>query len=324
MRTLRRYVVVGLTVVPLVLIGVHSAQSLEYPIKGRTITILCQSSPGASADLGARLLAVAMEKELGTPVQVVNKPGAGGQVAITEQVKSKSDGYTLLQQVLPTAILMYLDPSRGAVFARKDFELIGNYSIVATAIAVKSDARFKTLKDLIEAARAKPDTIKIGDPGLMTGPQMTVVLLEKVAGVKFASVRFDGGGKSINALLGGHIDATSSALGSYGPLWKGGVLRILGLADTMQDKLYPGVKTMAEQGYNVSMPIAFGLVATTGTPKEVVDILKQAFKKSVETPEFRTKLEESGSSWRYQDPEQFNAFWADMEGQLKPLMSLSK
>ena len=217
-----------------------------------------------------------------------------------------------------------MDPSRGAIFGRKDFELIGNYSIVATAIASKSDGPFRTLKDLVEAARAKPDTIKVGDPGLLTGPQMAVLLLGKVTGVQFASVHFDGGAKSVNALLGDHIDAASSALGTFGPHWKGGTVSLLGLADTMQDNLYPGVKTMAEQGYKVSMPIAFGLVATTGTPREVVDILKQTFRKAVETSEFRTRLEETGSSWRYQDPDQFNTFWADMETQIKPLMSLPR
>src|SRR5687767_10414709 len=104
---------------------VAGAMAQEFPVKGKPITIMVPFSAGGVTDTSARMMAAEFEKELGTPVQVVNKPGANSQVGLSELVRAKPDGYTLSYATLPTVTTHYLDPTRGAVYTRKDFQPIG-------------------------------------------------------------------------------------------------------------------------------------------------------------------------------------------------------
>jgi tripartite-type tricarboxylate transporter receptor subunit TctC len=168
---------------------------------GKPITIIVPYAAGGTTDVGARLLAELLEKELSTPVQVVNKPGSASQVGLTELVNAKPDGYTLSYGVLPTIITHYLDPERRAPYTRENFQPVALHHLVPAMLAVRTDSPYKTLNDLIEAAKANPGQIKVSDSGLMANPHLSVLLLERAAGVRFASVHFDGGAPSVTALL---------------------------------------------------------------------------------------------------------------------------
>ena len=131
-----------------------TVQAAAFPEKGRTLTHIVAYPPGGGTDVTARLLAPMLEKELGIQVQVLNKGGAGGQIGFTELVRSKPDGYTIGNLILPTVITTYLDPTRKAVFSRKSFQLLALQDNDPGIIAVKATGPFKTLKDLIDAAKA--------------------------------------------------------------------------------------------------------------------------------------------------------------------------
>lgn len=296
------------------------AKKVDFPEKGKSITFIMPYAAGGTGDLSARVLAPLMAQELATSIQVVNRPGAGGQTGTTELAKSKPDGYTLGYVVLPAIIGSYLDPERKAAFGRRDFDPIGNQYLVPVVLFVQTSSPYKTLKDLVDAAKAKPGEIKAGTGGIGNASDLGLQLFEKAANVKFATVRFDGGGPNNLALLGGHVDVASGTMVDPMPYHKSGQVRVLGIADREMSKFLPGVPTMESQGYKAYMYSAAALATPTGTPKEVMDILVPAMKKAMETDEHKRKMEEMGQTARYMPPPQFAAFWQDMESQIAPLI----
>lgn len=295
-------------------------QSPAFPARGKPITIIVPYAAGGVTDTGARLMAAALEKELSTSVQVANKAGAASQLGLTELVRSAPDGYTLSYVVLPTVTTHYLQPGREAIYTRKNFQPIAMHHYVPQTISVRSDSPHKTLKDLVEAARANPETIKISDSGLMAVPHTTVLMLQRAAGVRFASVHFTGGAPSVTALLGGHVDALAGATADALPHKASGAFRVLGLAAEQPDKSMPDVPTMKSMGYDVIAASWTGIVAPGGTPQNVVDTLTAAIKKVIESPEHQKKLQELALSPLYLDPAGYSKLWADTEVRMKPLL----
>lgn len=297
-----------------------SAQAQDFPVKGKPMTIIVPYAAGGVADAGARLMAAALEKEFGTPVQVANKPGAASQVGLTELLRSKPDGYTLSTAALPTVTTHYLDPTRGAVYTRKDFQLIANHHYTPNVLAVRTESPWKTLKDFVEAARQKPESIKIGDPGLLSVPHFLVLMLEKAGGVKFASVHFSGSAPAITALLGGHIDALAGGTVDALQHKNAGTFRVLGIAIDTTDKSMPDVQPIRAQGYDVFAATHTGIVAPAGVPKDVVEKLTKAIRKVIESPEHQKQLEQMGVTPAYRDPETYEKIWIDTEKSVKPLL----
>jgi tripartite-type tricarboxylate transporter receptor subunit TctC len=265
-------------------------------------------------------MATGLEKELGTTVQVANKPGAASQLALTELTRAAPDGYTLSYAVLPTVTTHYLDPTRAAVYTRANFQPIAMHHLTWMMLAVKTESPYKTLKELVEAARAKPEGIRISDSGLMAVPHTQVVMLELVTGVRFASVHFTGGAPSVTALLGGHVEALAGSTADSLAHKKTGQFRVLGVAAEQPDPSMPDVPTMKSLGYDVVAASAAGILAPAGTPKPVVDKLTRAMKAVIESPEHQAKMKELGIGTFYQDPEGYTKYWIDTENRMRPLM----
>ncbi len=187
---------------------------------------------------------------------------------------------------------------------------------------MKGDGPYKTVKDLVDAAKAAPDKIKVGDNGLMSPTHMGSASLAKAAGVQWASVHFDGGAQNVAALLGGHTDALVSSLGPVRGPSKSGDLRVLGIMDTQPSMFMPEVKPLKDQGYDVVIPLARGIIAPAGTPKEVVDTLSSAIKKIVtENAEFKDKAQTAGFDIRYWDTAQFTKHWDEMDTYVKTMLA---
>jgi tripartite-type tricarboxylate transporter receptor subunit TctC len=312
-------------VVSLVVCGVVTAPAADFPAKGKSVTMIVGSSAGGSTDVGARILAAAMEKELpGTRIQVENKPGAGWQIGLTALSRSRTDGYTIGFTILPQTITNYLDPERKAVFTRKSFQPLGMQVVDPGVIAVKAGSPYKSLKDLLEAAKAAPSKIRASATGILGDDHLGVLQLQRLTGVKFAIVQFDGSAPSMTALLGGHTDAYFGNIGDTLPQFKAGEIRLLGVMDDEESPLAPGVKTLASQGIKLESSSSRGLSAPAGTPKELVDLLAQAIKKAIANPEHMKKMGEQGLTVRYMDPARMESYWAEMEEQIRPLMSIAK
>lgn len=301
-----------------------ASNAAQFPEKGKAITIIVPWAAGGSADLSARLLASDMAKILGTPVQVVSKPGAGGQVGTTQIAMAKPDGYTVGLTAVPSTNTIYLDPQRKAVFGRKDLLPVGRHTSDAVAIGVTSESRYKTLKDLIDDAKANPEKVKAGSAGILSVMHMGILTFQKTTGTKFAVVQFDGGALGMTALIGGHVDVVFDVVGTMASHIKAGNVRVLGVMDKEVSRLLPKVKTLESQGVRAYMNTSRGYSVPAGTPKEVIDILSGAIKKATEGDAHRNKLEEMFTTVAYLDAAQFGAYWDDLDALVKPLIEQAK
>ena len=294
---------------------------VSYPEKGKTVTVIVPWSAGASNDIVSRMFAAEIEKDLGVPFQVVNKPGATTQIGMTEIANAKPDGYTIGLNSLQTTISVYLDPERKATFNRNSFQPISTLILDPFVIYVQGDGPYKTTKDLIDAAKAKPESIKVGTNGVMSPSHMSWLLLEKAAGVKFAAVHFDGGAPNMTALLGGHVDASSTTPGGNLDKIRSGQLRALAVFDREKSPMLPDVPAITSQGYNAIMLRTAGWDAPAGTPMPIVEVLGAAIKKVMEMPEIKQKAVDQGITLYPMDAKQYAAHWEEAEKDIKAVLT---
>ncbi len=302
-----------------------AAKKVDFPAKGKTITLLVHWAAGGSSDVGARLLAAGMEKELGGNIEVVNKAGAGGQVGYTALTQAKPDGYTFGSTNYPSAVISYLDAERKATYSRKDFQLLGLHVVDPGVIAVRKDSPYKTLKDVIDAAKANPKKVTITTTGIQSDEHFALLQLQKLTGAQFAFVHFaDGSAPAITAVLGGKVDVFCGNVGDLLAQYKSGEMRILGVMDKETSPFYPDVKTFAAQGYPLESSSSRGFSAPAGTPKEIVDILSGAMQKTIASDDHKKKMADMGLTLRYMNPDQYNTYWTEYETMIKDLLPLSK
>jgi tripartite-type tricarboxylate transporter receptor subunit TctC len=265
-----------------------------------------------------------MEKELGNPVQVVNRVGAGGQVGTTAIATAKPDGYTIGYIIFAPAITTPLDPDRKAVYNRTSFQPLGSHFIFPIVMSVPAASPYKSVKDLIEAAKAKPYGIKAATTGILGTPHLGSLQLQRAAGVKFAGVQFDGGAPAVTALLGNHVDVAFNPMSEVVSQAREGKIRVLGIFGKSETPLLPGAKTMESQGYKVYMSGASGVCAPKGVSPEVIRAYSEAIKKAVTNKEHQQKLNDLGFIPNYLSPEEYAAFWLEYENDVKPLMAMGK
>ncbi len=301
-----------------------ATKQVNYPVKGKPITIIVPWAAGSVNDLFSRQFASWMEKELGTSVQVVDKAGASGQLGIAELALAKPDGYTLAMNVMPTTAITYLDPDRKSSFFRKDLEPVAVAAMEPPGLVVKGDSPYKTTDDLVKAAKAAPEKVKVGDNGVMTAVHLAALGLSKAADAKFAHVHFNGSGEQVAAMLGGHIDAGVVSAGGLMGQFSSGALRILGVFDKEESVLFPGAKPLPAQGYNVTMSSSRGFVAPGGTPKPVIELLSGVIGRATKDSEFRKKMEEMGVLVRFADAQEYARLWVEDEAKIGPMLEDAK
>jgi tripartite-type tricarboxylate transporter receptor subunit TctC len=313
-----------LSVAALVLAGGMTARAQEFPARGKTITLIVGFSAGGSSDSGARILAGGLEKTLGTKVEVQNKPGASGQLGYTAIAKAKPDGYTFGLASLPGVMVSCIDPDRKAAYTKDSFQPVALQVVDAGVLAVKADSPYKTLKDLIDDARARPRKVTITTTGLQTGDHFAVLQLQKAASVQFAIVHFDGASTAMTALLGKKIDAYVGNIGDIRSQLGAGDIRVLGVMDKEESPFVPGVKTFTAQGFPVVGGSWRGYLLPAGTPKPIVQKLSDGIRKALESSEVKTGLDKLGLQVRYLGPEDYTAVWNDYAASVKDLIPLSK
>jgi tripartite-type tricarboxylate transporter receptor subunit TctC len=296
------------------------AQAAKFPEPGKNITIIVPYAAGGSTDTGARLLAEGLKKVLDVPVLVANRPGAAQVIGLTEMLRKPADGYTIAYTVMPTAMNNYLDPSRPppTPFTRKDFYPLAVHFFTPQVIAVRTDSKYQTLNDLVEAARAAPGQISIGDPALTSQAHLMLVLLEEKAGVRFNSVHFNGGAPAVVAGLGGHTDAVGSGGADLIGLYRSKEMRVLAASEPYA--FMPDVKTMKELGYDFFLPGSASIVAQADLPPAIADVYAKAIKAVVTDPAHVKRLHDLGIDAGYRDSAEFSEYWVNLEKTVGPLL----
>ena len=270
-----------------------TTQAQEYP--ARPITLLISYAPGAGMDVFGRILAQGATKSLGQEFIPVNKPGGGGAVAAGILVGSKGDGYTILTvssstfTSAPHLESVPYDP-------HKDFVPIIQFGALNTGMIVRSDSPHKSLKELIAFSRTNPGKVSYGIPGVGTAPHLAMEYIMDVEKVNIAVIPFAGGGPAATALLGGHVTSSGVSTSGFLSHLKAGKVQALATFAGKRLKLTPEVPTLVELGYPYgAFEEIYLMVAPKGTPPAIVKKLEDAFRKAMETPEFRTTAESFNS-----------------------------
>jgi tripartite-type tricarboxylate transporter receptor subunit TctC len=251
--------------------------SAGYP--DRPINMVVPFAPGGALDLGSRVMADKVAESLGQPLVSVYKPGGGGSLGAALVAKAKPDGYTILAGSpsflsIPT-IVKKLD------YKYDDVIPAGMYGKIPHWLVVKSDSRWKTLKDFVEEEKRSPGTLKIGFLGKLSSTDFVIVLLNKQAGVKFTQIPYASSGTALTSLLGGHIEA--ALVTGAGGLLESGQVRILAVAEEQRLEGLPNVPTFRESGYPLVLCSWNCFFFPRGTPKEIVDKFSNAQETAIKT-----------------------------------------
>src|SRR5713226_10282632 len=262
-----------------------------YPT--HAITIINAFPPGGANDLVTRPLATALEPILKQPVVVETKAGAAGQVGAQVVASAKPDGYTLLSH--NTGISGYAEVDR--LFGRPAKTTRAHFIPLARIIAdpvlllVNEQQPYKTLKEFIEGAKAHPDTLVFSSGGLYGASHLPLAYLEKATGpLKLRHLPTAGGGPAIMAILGNNAQVTTQSVSASLPHIKAGKLRPLATFGATRSKSLPDVPTLKELGFDVEYYLWVGIFAPKGTPTAIVNTLRAAIGKAVQSGQFKATL----------------------------------
>jgi tripartite-type tricarboxylate transporter receptor subunit TctC len=270
------------------------AMAQQYPT--RPINMIVGFPAGGSTDIGARVVAGIAEKMIGQPIVVVNKGGAGGQVGWTELARAKPDGYTIGFLNLPATNTTILDPERQAIFNEASFTPIINQVLDPGVVWVAASSPFKTMKDVIDAAKSKPGTVRAATTGILSDDHLAILMVEEAnPGATFRIVHLLGGAAQMKETLGGNIDVSFDNVGGIVPQVRGGQVRALAVMDTERSKFLPDVPTMKELGMpNVISSSTRGIGGPKGMDPAVVKTLQDVLSKAMMDADHVKRLEDAG------------------------------
>jgi tripartite-type tricarboxylate transporter receptor subunit TctC len=282
------------------------AQAQEYPVK--TIRLIVPLTAGAGADIAGRIVAQRMSEHWKQPVIVENRPGAGGQIGTSAVVKAEPDGHTLLVQSSShsanPAIYRNLpyDPLKDLI----DVAILGKTPYVMVSAG---NGPYRSLKALIDAARAKPGEIAYSSAGVGTSTHLAAEYLIGLAGVRMIHVPFKGSPEALQDVLGGRSAFYMAPVNVGLGLVKEGKLHPLGVSTRARAEVLPQVPTLAEQGLpDYEVTLWFGMWAPAGTPAAVVQKLNAAVNAIVQEPQVREQFAKLGIQPSPMKPEEFARF----------------
>ncbi len=272
---------------------IRDASAQGYPT--RPVTMIVPYAPGGTAEVLGRPLAQEMSNALGRNIIVELRPGAGGNVGAEYVARvARADGYTFLfaASSLATSVsLMKLpfDP-------RKDLAPVAGVAAIPNLVVTSAESPFKSLADVVKAARAKPNELTFGSSGLGTGSHLAGELFKDMAGVQLLHVPYKGSGAVYPDLIAQRITLLFDVMGSAIGNVQGGRVRALATTSTRRAQALPDVPTVAEQGYpGYEFAVWFGFFARAGTPPEAMERLEQATAAALKAPAVRERLSQIGS-----------------------------
>jgi tripartite-type tricarboxylate transporter receptor subunit TctC len=277
----------------------------QYP--DRPVTILAGYPAGGLVDIVARVLADGMKPKFPKGLIVVNKPGAGGAVAVAETVQAKPDGYTI---VLTPISALSIGPQLNPQLAYKtpdDYEPVINVISYYPLLVVKSDARWKTIGEFVAEAKSNPGALRVGTPGEGTSSHLNLEEFMTRTGAKLTHIPYAGWGQSSPALLGGHIEAVVAQPGEAKPQVDGKTMRALVVFQQTRNPAFLDTPTAKEAGWDVANGVWYLLVAPRGTPFPALQYIHDAAKAAIESPAFITAMHARAVDVDYRAGEQLRA-----------------
>ena len=280
-----------------------------YP--SRPITLINPFPPGGAADVVGRPFAAVLEPIVKQPVVIETKAGAAGAVGAQFAANARPDGHTMMLHIVSISGFAEVDKlfGRQPKFTRADFIPIARFTEGPMVLVVNSETPYKTLKELIDDAKKRPDQIVFSSSGLYGALHLPTQLFMNAAGIKMRHLPTNGGGPALTAILGNNSQVLASSIAAANAHIKSGKLRALASYSDKRAASLPDVPTMKEQGLDVEFYLWVGLFAPKGTPEAVVKSIREAAKTAVATDKFTAAISNVGDTVRYMDQPDFAKFW---------------
>ncbi|MBP0465794.1 tripartite tricarboxylate transporter substrate binding protein [Roseomonas sp. PWR1] len=271
----------------------------------RQITMVVAFAAGGGTDLAARTIARFMEKDLGQPVVVLNRPGAGGEIGFSELARARPDGYTIGFINTPTIVTIPIE--RRARFKLDDFALIANIVDDPGGMWVLADSPIRDLQGLLAAARAQPGTIGYGTTGIGSDDHLAVLAIQRATRTEFLHIPFAGSSQVKQNLLSRAIPLAVMNMAEGIAEWRQGVLRPLAQMGATRWEPAAEVPTLKEMGIDVVEGSMRGMAAPAGMPAEVLERLALSVRRTVEDAEFQAIARQQNLPLRFLAPAPYRA-----------------
>lgn len=285
--------------------GMTAIHAQNYPSK--PVKIIVGFPPGGPNDLTARTLGIRLAEQLGQPVIIENRTGAGGNIASQFVAGAPPDGYTLLHGASAMTIAPALNKNVPYNMVR-EFAPVSLSATSSFVLAVHPSVPARNVKELLALAKARPGQLKYASAGIGTPPHLAGELLKTMTGVNILHVPYKGVGQSITDLVAGHIEMMFTSLPTAMPHVGGGKLKAVAVSTLARLPLLPATPTIHESGVKgFEMQTWFGLLAPAGVPADIINRLHAATAMIVGTPEFRERLSSQGIDPKSCTPAEFAA-----------------
>ncbi len=278
----------------------------KYPT--RPIKLIVAYSPGGATDIVARLLAPPVEKRLGQPIVVDNKPGGGSNIGTAEAARAKPDGYTLLLATIAQSI-------NPAVYSKLEYDTLKDFTPVVltmsspSILVVNPNMPVNNLKELIAWAKANPGKLSMASSGAGGSPHMAAELLKLRTGIDYLHVPYKGAGPAMRDVVAGVVTAGFKTATAAIPQIKAGKVRAIAVAAPKRLPQLPDLPTMAEAGLpNFNVASWNGLLAPAGTPQPIIDQLNKAFNEALKEPEIVAQFAKRAAEPEGGSPADFKKF----------------
>jgi tripartite-type tricarboxylate transporter receptor subunit TctC len=264
---------------------------------GAPITFISPFPPGGGTDTLTRMVATAISQDAGWNIVVENKPGAGGNLALDATARARPDGHTLVMAQTDNIVLNPWLYQKLSYDTFKDFKPVGLVASSPSVFVVLPESPFKTLDDVVRAAKAKPGRVSLGIPGIGGSGDLIGYQWRKAAGMELMHVPYRGWSQAFPDLMSGRIDLYTGSVASLLPQIRGGKVRALAVVADTRSPALPQVPTFAESGFkSITQSIWWGLMAPGQTPDDVIGALNTALNRSLAQPDLTRKLEDAGYS----------------------------
>jgi tripartite-type tricarboxylate transporter receptor subunit TctC len=274
-------------------VATGAAVAQDWPT--RTVTIVVPFPAGGTTDVLARALSNKLAAAIGQPVIVDNRPGAGATLGAALVARANDGGHTLLMGAVHHTIATSVYKHLSYDF-EKDFAPITTVAMVPNVLTVSASSPYKTVKDLVAAAKAKPDGLSYGSNGNGTAQHMIGTQFQQETGTQVLHVPYKGSAPLTVDLLGGQVNMSFDTITPVLPFIKEGKLRPLAVTTATRSAALPNVPTLQEAGVpNIAIGTWFGLLAPASTPKPVIARLSTELQKIIHSPEFRKQMAEIGA-----------------------------
>ena len=292
------------------LIGATNWCAAQGAWPSKPITMIVPFPPGGLADLVARPVAEALSRDLGQPVVIENKAGAGGGIGMGLAARAKPDGYTILLALSSLTVIPQADVllGRPAMFALLDLRPLARFTADPTVLAVRADAPWKTVQQFIDDARKRPGAINYGSSGNYGTMHVPMEILAQSTDIKLTHIPFTGAGPAVVALLGGEIDAVSSGPATVLQQVKAGKLRVLAHWGNGALAALPEVPSLKDAGVNAEYAQWSGLFIPQATPEPIAQRLRAAAKAAAQDARVKEVILGAGSPVLYQDSPEFEKY----------------